>query len=972
VSDGVQQRLGLEATGAAAGGLEGLAVLVVEDSPSDRRLILEALLEVGLRADDVTCVATMREARQALIERPVGCVLLDLSLPDAVGLESVTLLASAAPDTPVVIVTGQPGGTMVYAAMAEGADEFLSKADLAPQALADVISRAVQRRRGADRHRHAQAAAASVFDSISSPIAVIDGSGRIVTVNQAWERSAEVAGADPTRIGVGVNYLAVCERAEGRWAEGAAEIAAGIRRVLSGELDSFTTDYPVVTADEERWYSLRVNPSGEVGGGAVLIHLDVTDLKRAEQGALAQGRLFGAFDATSPIFALIGADGSVLHVSDLTRELLDLQPGERIGDDAFSLIEPRDRDRAFDLFLRVSAVPGAREQIVLRALDGDGRWRDLDLAVVNLLTDPRVGAIAVTGSDVTDTRLQQIAARLESRLLAGLPVAIGLTDASGILVYWNERAEELFRLRRDDAVGRNVADLGLQTPDVARAEQIEQALVRTGRWEGDVDGRRADGTIVPLHVVLERVSDEEIDFHGVVYASFDNTERERLESELEFQAFHDALTSLPNRRLFLERLDAALDAPGPGAGTTAVTFIDLDDFKALNDRVGHSGGDQALRIISDRLQAVLRPGDLVARIGGDEFVASFAGLAGPEEAMAIATRVLRAVRAPFRVGHHTVALSATVGIAMSQPGVPADTLLRNADAAMYEAKDAGKNRVGLFDDELQQRVRVRREQIDTLAAAVADGQVEAHLQPQTCLRTGALIGFEALARWQHPDGTSHVAAEFIELAEESGVIDQIDRLVLEASCDALAELHRLLPDPTPTIAVNVSAQQLVEPGFPERVRSLVERAGFPPHLLCIEVVESALADEEEAAATLEALKAVGVELAIDDFGTGYSSLSRLQRFHVDYLKIDRGFVARMDEGRDDAAVVSAVIGLAHALGLRTIAEGVEDETQRDRLAGLGVDIGQGYLWSAAVPVREAIAMACRDRGLPAPGRPADR
>jgi diguanylate cyclase (GGDEF)-like protein/PAS domain S-box-containing protein len=958
VTDRFQQRLDIGALDAARPvSLDALTVLVVDDSPTDQRLILEALVEAGARPDRVTCVPTLREARQALIDRPAGCVLLNLSLPDADGLEGVTMLSAAAPDTPVVILTGQPAGPMVYAAMAEGADEYLCKADLAAPSLRDVIARATQRRRGADRHRQALASAASVFESISAPISVIDGSGRIIAVNQAWNQFAGLTGADPTRVGIGVNYLAVCDHAEGRFAEEASAVAAGIRGVLAGDLDTFTVDYPCHSTVEERWFSLRVNPSGEMGGGAVLIHMDITDLKRAEQGAMSSdSRLYGALDATSPIFALVGLDASVLHVSPLTRELLGLEAGERIGTDAFEMIEPSDRAEAMEIFARVAAVPGTRERATLRALDGDGRWRDLDLSVVNLLDDPRVAAIAVTGSDVTDTRLHQIARRLESRLLSRLPVAVGLTDDSGIIVYWNERAEELYGYPRNEVLGRNASELGLRTPDDARHAEIMRAIEDHGVWEGDVVSARADGSALPLHVLLERIDEPEIDFHGVVYASFDNTERDRLESELEFQAFHDPLTGLPNRRLFVESLDAVLMSHADRGLSAAVTFIDLDDFKTINDRVGHSAGDVALQIVADRLKHALRPGDLVARIGGDEFVIGFADLAGSDEAVAVAERLLDAVRAPFRLGHHQLQVSATVGVAMSQPGLPADGILRNADAAMYAAKDSGKDKVWLFDDDLQQRTRARRELAETLQQAIAAGHIHAHLQPQICLHTGDLVGFEALARWDRRDGVGVGTADFIELAEESGVVDQIDRVVLAEACRALAAFHAVQPEATPTIAVNVSAQQLVQPAFPTLVRDLVQAAGFPPHLLCIEVVESALADEEAAVSTILQLHEIGVELAIDDFGTGYSSLSRLQRFHVDYLKIDRGFVAGMADASDDAAIVSAVLGLARALNLRTVAEGVESPAQRDRLAALGVDIGQGFLWSAAVPFEEALEM----------------
>jgi len=879
--------------------------------------------------------------------------------------------ATAAPDTPVIVVTGRPADSFVYAAMAEGADEYLNKSEIDAGRLRDVITRATQRRRGTDRHRRALASAASVFDSIGTPIAVIDGSGRIVAVNDAWELTSAQAETSLTRTGVGVNYLAVCDQAAGRFAEGSAEMAAGIRSVLRGELGSFARDYPCPTPDGERWYTLRVSPSGEMGGGAVIIHLDITDLKAAERRVTAdESRVLTAFDESTPIFALIDADATVVHVSDLTRTLLGLDPDERIGAHAFDLIEAGDRARAQETFARVATVPGARAHIQVRALDGAGRWRDLDLTVVNLLDDPRVGAIAITGNDATDARLHQIASRIENRILGRLPVSVVLTDHRGIVVYWNDSAEALFGLSAAEAVGRPVAELGIQPTDRAANAAIVRTVRRDGGWEGDMDASRADGSVVPIHIMLEHVIDEEIDFEGVVGAAIDITERRQLEADLEFQAFHDPLTELPNRRLFVERLDAVLDAHERDGNQVGVAFIDLDDFKAINDRIGHSVGDQALCIIAERLSSVLRAGDVVARIGGDEFVVGFAELSGPSEAERVAERLLETVRAPFSIGHQQLQMSATVGLALSQPGVSADGLLRNADAAMYAAKEIGKNRVELFDDVLAERTRQRRDFAERLIDAITDGDVHAQLQPQICLRTGALIGFEALARWRRDDEVFADNAGFIELAEEAGVVERIDGLVLAEACTALAAFHAMRPDAPPTISVNVSARQLAEPGFPAVVRDLVDAAGFPSHLLCLEVVESALADVDAAVAALEAINAIGVELAIDDFGTGYSSLSRLQQFHVDYLKIDRSFVAGMDDGDDDAAIVSAVIALAKALDLRTVAEGVETSEQAERLAQLGVDVGQGFLWSPAVPVDAATEMvaASTDRFRARPRR----
>ena len=937
--------------------------LVVDDNACDRRSITDTLVEAGAARANISSADSLVTARHVVSTTEIDCILLDLSLPDAVGAEGVGVLAAAAPEVPIVVVSGRRADALVYAAMAEGADEYLWKGDLDPARLHDLLTRAEQRRRGSHRSarvvRVVRDEASIVLDAIDAPTAALDGQGRIVAVNRAWAATALAAGATPASTGIGVNYLTASDHAVGEGSDGAAEAAAGIRAVLARTSPRFVMDYPARFGDHERWFSLRVTPLGPAGGGAVVAHLDITDLKLVERRLQRdEARLTSVLHESSPIFALIDADAVVQHVSRQTTELLGLGPTDTIGDSAFARVDPDDHAVARAAFASVLATPGARERLMVRALDAQDRWRDLDLVIVNLLSEPSVGAIAVTGNDVTDGRLNQIARRLETRLLQRLPTAVIVTDARGVVVYWNSLATTMYGYSVDEAVGRSIMDLNIGPTEPRIAEEIMTTVRSAGRWEGCYDARRADGSVIPVHTTLERVDDDEIAFHGIVGASIDVSERRRLEEDLAFQALHDPLTGLPNRRLFVDHVETTLARCSRTGRRATIMSIDVDDFKSVNDRFGHVAADTVLQWIGQLISGVLRTGDIVARLGGDEFVVCCDDLVDSTEVLLVADRISRALSVPFRSGADSVSVTASIGVAVSGPDARAETLLRNADAAMYAAKEGGKAQVELFDDELHEQVRRRIELAGELELelAIDCGQVEAHFQPLVALDTNRLIGFEALARWTHATRGPVSPSEFIQAAEETRLIGRLGRKILGDACAALASWLDASPEHPLKVAVNISALQLADPEFPDVVRRLIAAADVPPGLVCLELTESALADPELAAAALRRLKEVGVEIAIDDFGTGYSSLSRLHRFPLDHLKIDRSFVAGIPESVADVAIVTAVLNLASSLTLQTVAEGVETEEQLARLRELGCDVGQGFLWSRPVPATEALAM----------------
>ena len=414
----------------------------------------------------------------------------------------------------------------------------------------------------------------------------------------------------------------------------------------------------------------------------------------------------------------------------------------------------------------------------------------------------------------------------------------------------------------------------------------------------------------------------------------------------EEQALKDALTRLPNRRLFHDRVGHALARGQRRPGTMAVLFIDLDKFKDVNDSLGHPSGDQLLTSVAERLRAVLRPGDTAARLGGDEFAVLVEDIAGEEDAVRVAQRLLEALAAPFVLRGKELTVGASVGIAVSAPGDTVDELLRNADVAMYTAKQAGRGCCKSFEPDMHAAVVRRVEMENYLRRAANDGEFTLHYQPIFALGTGRLDGFEALLRWQHPTRGLLAPSEFLALAEETGAIVGIGAWVLEEACRQAREWRDRYTGHPLTMAVNLSPVQLVQPDIVDVIQGALLRSGLPAADLTLELTEGVMvSDTTVIVDRLHALKDLGVQLAIDDFGTGYSSLGHLRALPFDVLKIDKTFVDDVALASEESAFARAIIKLGQTLGLTMVAEGVEHAEQAVRLGELGCDFAQGY-WFA--------------------------
>ncbi|KQR50588.1 EAL domain-containing protein [Acidovorax sp. Leaf160] len=511
-----------------------------------------------------------------------------------------------------------------------------------------------------------------------------------------------------------------------------------------------------------------------------------------------------------------------------------------------------------------------------------------------------------------------------------------------------------------EVIGENLSFL---MEDDARDPPLGAAIARTLQekesWQGEVRLRRRSGDTYPAWLMVSAV--REGGKGGAVAnhigIALDITDRKRSEERIQFLAHHDVLTELPNRSLCVQRLEAALAQASLARQRVAVLFIDLDRFKAINDTLGHHVGDGLLRSVAARLTQAVRQGDTVSRLGGDEFVIVMPNVQGPQDVLQLVEqRLIPAIRQSHPVQEHELNVSCSVGIAVyPEDGTDIDELMRRADAAMYEAKTTGRDMARLYSLETDQRVQARQAMEQQLRRALERGELELHYQPRVDTRSSRLTGLEALLRWNHPVLGQVLPGEFIPIAEESGLIRSIGSWVIEQACaqwvrwreeDAGGVGLGGLP-----VSVNLSAAQLADPQLVPDLRRLLARCAMPAHQLELELTESQLMERADAAQQqLAALKALGVQLSIDDFGTGYSSLAYLKRFDIDKLKVDKSFIGDMLTSPADLAITRAVIALGHTLGLKVVAEGVEDQATVQVLDALDCDELQGFHFSRALPV----------------------
>jgi diguanylate cyclase (GGDEF)-like protein/PAS domain S-box-containing protein len=689
---------------------------------------------------------------------------------------------------------------------------------------------------------------------------------------------------------------------------------------------------------------------------------DLLTAQRREEEASAR---FRALVERSPdVFLVVSRDAAVSYASPALAVVLGYRPDELAGRDLLDFVHPDDGGTARAAVAGAGEAPGSAAPVELRLRHRDGTWRVLEASTAHLGRGP--DAVLLVGREATERRRRTEALRLseERHALALEGVAEGLFDwdLGTDRVHYSPRWKSILG-HADREVGETPEEwLGrVHADDAARVRADLDAHLegRSPRLESEHRVKAKDGDWRAVLVRAVAIRDGEGRAVRLVGTHADITGRKEAESRLLHQAIHDALTGLPNRMAFMERLERSLERTRRARDYSfAVLFVDIDRFKLVNESLGHVIGDQLLVALSKRLTAALRPGDMVAHLGGDEFAVLVDRIHADLASTQVARRIQKDLAQPFDLGAREVFVSASIGIALSTAGyLRPEDMLHDADSAMHRAKARGSGRFEMFDREMHARSLARLQLETDLRRALERREFRLHYQPIVALPTGRISGFEALLRWQHPERGLLPPADFLSVAEETGLIVPIGSWVLHEACgQARAWQNRFGPDAL-TMSANLASTNFAQSDVIQAVEQALLQTGFPGRHLKLELTESAIMKDLEAVVrVLLALKKMEIGLHIDDFGTGYSSLSYLHSLPTDTLKVDRSFVGGMEERLGDVVIVRSIVELAHNLDRQVVAEGVETAVQLDQLRALDCEFGQGFFFSRPLEKEAAEAL----------------
>lgn len=729
-------------------------------------------------------------------------------------------------------------------------------------------------------------------------------------------------------------------------------------------------------AYDTRFVSI-INVGEEAGCLVVRVHLDHPDdrpLFRSGSQVLA-GEALGATMVQSH-------RGVIASVSPELAALLGVQAEQLVGQQMSRFVHPADLAIGVSHWITNRDQPGASWTARQRIRHGDGSWRLFEIHCETTLDRASHLTVVSRWNDLTaELHLSDAIRRSEARfrtLAQSLPAAVMTTTVDGSDFWANERFWEMTGQPPDTFDPLTWAEF-VHPEDRAEWDRVASSVLAGGDAEHEYRFVHTDGSIRNGHIQIRVIEDDLGGEPRVVCCLFDVTDQRRTETLLEWQATHDPLTGLANRTEALDRLAAHLGVPG---SAVALLFLDLDDFKDVNDRFGHDRGDLLLQAVATRVSGLLRPADLLARLGGDEFLVICPGVSDHDSALRIANRIMADLVEVISIDGAELRPSASIGIAIGHSDGQNDpfSLIRDADTAMYEAKRRGRRRVELFGSALRRRVLDRLEIEGELRDAFGSGQLRPHYQPIVDARTGELYGLESLVRWQHPTRGLLAPGHFLGVAAGSGLSEQVDREMLRA---VMTETAGPLPGlrarfPLVRIGVNLSGASVANAETPGFILELAASKGFDLRCLTVEVTESDLIDNLDGAVeNLERLRSVGIAVALDDFGVGYSSLTYLRQIPADHVKLDQSFVRTLDDDVSSRIIAGSVVDMSHRLGLSVVAEGVETQVHLDEVRAIDVDSVQGYGIAHPTPLPAAIAAADdalrvigRDRraALPAPAR----
>ncbi len=617
-------------------------------------------------------------------------------------------------------------------------------------------------------------------------------------------------------------------------------------------------------------------------------------------------------------------------------------------------IHPEEQD-CFYLFRKKASSSKEKSSCEVRLHKNDDSWFWAYLQATPSFDDEKI-TLRMVLFDITEQKAQQLRSAKQAQIIEQIHDSVVSTDLEGIITSWNLGSERLSGYRADEVLGRHISMLYREEDRPLLKKSIE-VLMRTGKYHADTYYVTKSKELIYTSLSLSLFKDEHAIPIGIIRYAQDITKRKKAENALEdqkqilqHQAYHDALTGLPNRLLFNDRLTQSIEKSQRHGTKVALFFIDLDNFKEINDLLGHDVGDEVLMVVAQRLNGLKRSEDTIARLGGDEFIIIIDDLAVGEDASILALKTIETLTLPMIIGNHELYVSSSIGISLyPDDGNSANDLLKFADAAMYEAKTEGKNNFHFYSPEMTKLTLERVVMAASLRKALEHEDFVVYYQPQVDGETDRLIGMEALVRWQHTSMGIVSPSKFISLAESTGLIVDIDRYVMRTAMTQLARWYEDGFDPG-VLAMNLAMRQLHQKEFVDIFQDLLKESGCKPEWITLELTESQIMRDPEASIkVLDHIAELGIGLAVDDFGTGYSSLSYLKKLPIDKLKIDRSFVHDLPDDEDDAAIIEAVIALARSLKLDIIAEGVETKAQKKFLVENGCKNIQGYFYARPMP-----------------------